>query len=132
MLGGEKGRQTRERRKGQEARTFELKLDKSKVSEGRLNTLRRLFLEAKWFTNYVIAKGITNLKSHADYKVNNEFQDREICVLSSQMRQAIIKRLQNNVRGLAKLKEKGMKVGKIRFRKSVHYLFDAVRRNVQD
>ena len=49
-------------------RTFELKLDK-KISRKRLELLLRLFLEAKWFTNYFIANGIANL-SHRDYKLN--------------------------------------------------------------
>jgi len=36
------------------------------------------------------------------------------------MKQALIKRLQDNVRGLAELKKKGVKVGKIKFVKAVH------------
>jgi hypothetical protein len=123
----EKRKQTLLRRKSQEAKTFELKLDKSKISKTKLAILNRLFLEAKWFTNYIIAKGILNFKPHADYKVKtvpvkvcNTFQEREIQVLSSQMKQALIKRLQDNVRGLAELKKKGVKVGKIKFLKAVH------------
>jgi len=88
--------------------------------------LLRLFLEAKWFTNCFIANGIANL-SHRDYKlktvpvkVDDDFQEREICALSSQMKQALIKRLQDNVRGLAELKKKGVKVGGIKFKKAVH------------
>jgi len=41
-------------------------------------------------------------------------------VLSSQIKQALIKRLKDNVRGLAELKKKGVKVGKIKFVKAVH------------
>jgi len=51
-------------------RTFELKLDRSKISRERLDLLLRLFLEAKWFTNYFIANGIANL-SHREYKVDS-------------------------------------------------------------
>jgi len=65
----EKRKQTLLRRKTKEAKTFELKLDKSKISKTKLAILNRLFLEAKWFTNYIIANGILNFKSHADYKV---------------------------------------------------------------
>jgi len=65
----EKRKQTLLRRKSQEAKTFELKLDKSKISKTKLAILNRLFLEAKWFTNYIIANGILNFKPHADYKV---------------------------------------------------------------
>ena len=63
-------KQTRLRRKSKEAKTFELKLDRSKISRERLELLLRLFLEAKWFTNYFIANGIANL-SHRDYKVDS-------------------------------------------------------------
>jgi len=54
----EKRKQTLLRRKTKEAKTFELKLDKSKISKTKLAILNRLFLEAKWFTNYIIANGI--------------------------------------------------------------------------
>ena len=32
--------------------------------------MQRLFLEGKWFTNYMISKGITDLVPYRDYKVN--------------------------------------------------------------
>jgi len=64
-------KQTRLRRKSKEAKTFELKLDRSKISRKRLELLLRLFLEAKWFTNYFIANGIANLEPHRDYKVDS-------------------------------------------------------------
>jgi len=123
----EKRKQTLIRRRTQEAKTFELKFDKSKISKTTLAILNQLFLEAKWFTNYIIANGILNFKSHADYKVKtvqikvgDAFQERKIKVLSSRMKQALIKRLQDNVRGLAELKKKGVKVGRIKFVKAVH------------
>ena len=64
-------KQTRLRRKSKEAKTFELKLDRSKISRKRLELLFVLFLEAKWFTNYFIANGIANLEPHRDYKVDS-------------------------------------------------------------
>jgi len=89
----EKRKQTLLRRKTKEAKTFELKFDKSKISKTKLAILNRLFLEAKWSTNYIIANGILNFKPHMDYKVKtvpvkvcNTFQEREIQVLSSQMK----------------------------------------------
>jgi len=51
-------------------RTFELKLDRSKISRKEFELLLRLFLEVKWFTNYFIANRIANL-SHRDYKVDS-------------------------------------------------------------
>ncbi len=119
----EKRRETLERRRTQqEARTYGLKLDRSKASKSRLTLLRRIFLEAKWFTNHVIARGITTLESDKDYKVDRvpvkvgeAFEERELLILSSQMKQAVIKRLQDSLSALAQQKRKGMKVGRIRF-----------------
>jgi hypothetical protein len=54
----EKRKQTLIRRRTKEAKTFELEFDKSKISKTKLAILNRLFLEAKWFTNYIIANGI--------------------------------------------------------------------------
>jgi hypothetical protein len=42
----EKKKQALIRRKSQEAKTFELKLDKSKISKTRLAVLNRLFLDS--------------------------------------------------------------------------------------
>ena len=123
----EKRKQTLIRRRTQEAKTFELKLDKSKVSKTTLAVLNRFFLEAKWFSNYIVANGILNFKPHVDYKVKvvqvkvgDAFQEREFRALSSQMKQALIKRIQEDVMALSKLKKKGSKVGRIKFVKAVH------------
>lgn len=122
-----KGSETRVRRKNQTARVFELKLDKSKISNQKTGNLKRLFLEGKWFTNHIIAKGITDCVSYTDYKVDkvnikvgDKFEERDLNVLPSQMKQYIIKRLQSNVKTLQKLDKKGRKTGKIRYRKALH------------
>ena len=88
-----KGRETRNKRKMQTAKSFEIKLDKSKISKERMDNLERLFLEVKWFTNYMISKGITDFVPYRDYKVNkvnvkvkDKFEERELRLLSSQMK----------------------------------------------
>jgi len=125
-----KGRETRDKRKSQAAKSFEIKLDKSKISKEKLDNLRRLFLEGKWFTNYMISKGITDLVPYKDYKINkvnvkvkDKFEERELKFLSSQMKQYIIKRLQNNVKALHELGKKGKRIGKIKYIKSLHSIF---------
>jgi len=122
-----KGCETRNKRKAQTAKSFEIKLDKSKISKEKLNNLQRLFLEGKWFTNYIISKGITDSVPYKDYKVDkvnikvkDKFEERKLKVLSSQIKQYIIKRLQNNVKTLHELSKKGKKVGKIKYKKSLH------------
>jgi len=105
-------------------RTCELKVDKSHLSRETLETLSRLFLEAKWFFNNLIASGDV---FHADYKTKvvqvrnkeGEFEERELHYLSSQMRQEIVDRTKEAIRSLARLKEKGRRVGKLRFKSRV-------------
>ncbi len=48
-------------------------------------------------------------------RLRDAFGEKELRVLSSQMMQALIKRLQDNVSALAKQKTKGVDVGKIKF-----------------
>ncbi|MEM3197571.1 MAG: hypothetical protein QW431_06450 [Conexivisphaerales archaeon] len=74
---------------------------------------------------YIISKGISNSVSYKDYKdkkvnikVGDKFEERELIVLSSQMKQYLIKRLQNNLKSL--IESKGKKIGKIRYRKALH------------
>lgn len=105
-------------------KTYELKVDKSHVPEVTLETLTRLFLEAKWFYNDLIAKGDV---FHADYKATvvrvrnkeKKFETRVLQYLSSQMRQEIIDRTKDSIRGLARLKKNGRKVGALRFKSRV-------------
>ena len=71
----EKRKQTLLRRKTKEAKTFELKLDRSKISKTKLAILNRLFLEAKWSTNYIIANGILQTACGLQGK-NGSYQGR--------------------------------------------------------
>ena len=80
----EKRNQTLVRRKSQKARTFQLKLVNNKIPKTALTILNHLFLDAKWFTNYIVENGILNVESHRDYKlktvrvkVGDVFQERK-------------------------------------------------------
>ncbi|MEM3632528.1 MAG: hypothetical protein QXY52_06800 [Conexivisphaerales archaeon] len=55
---------------------------------------------------YIISKGITDSVSYKDKKVNvgDKFEERELIVLSSQMKQYLIKRLQSNNKSLIESK----------------------------
>ncbi|MEM3228557.1 MAG: hypothetical protein QW549_03135 [Candidatus Micrarchaeaceae archaeon] len=77
-----KGKTTRAKRKDQNAKVYEIKFDKSKISKQRPDALQRLFLEGKWFTNYIISKGITDSVSYnykvrkVNIKVGDKFEER--------------------------------------------------------
>jgi transposase len=118
------GKATRERRKSQVCKTYELKVDRSRLNLKSQVQLRRLFLEAKWFYNDLLARGDV---WNADYKrtevtVKNKdglFEARKLEYLSSHMRQGITEWVRIGIVALSRLKKKGHKVGKLRFKSRV-------------
>ena len=122
-----KGKETRARREMQEARIYKIKFDKNKISNEKLQKIKRLFLEGKWFTNYMMAKGINELVSYKDYKirkvevkVKDAFENRELNILSSQMKEYLITRLQSNTKTIQTLNKSGHKTGKMKYMKALH------------
>lgn len=111
---------TKERRKKQVCKIFELKLQN--LSKDDIELLDRLFLETKWFYNYIITDIKNRLKyesyklSEVDIKTPNGFEKRQLDHLSSQMKQGILDRIKQNLINLKKAKEKGIKVGKLKFK----------------
>jgi len=122
-------RETVKRHRRMVCKTYELKIDKSHVSKETCETLRRLFLEAKWFYNDLLERSRHGEQGifDADYKrrevlVRNKdglFETRELKYLSSQMRQEIIQRTKRSIYGLSKLKKKGHKVGALKFKSRI-------------
>jgi len=121
---GETLKRTKAKRENQVCRTYELKIDKSHLNAEAQKHLTRLFLEAKWFYNSLIAQGKLDRDGlwNADYKVQkvmvkrkSVFEERELRCLSSQMKQEIIGRAKDNIVGLFKLKKKGRRVGSLKF-----------------
>ncbi|WP_027720027.1 RNA-guided endonuclease TnpB family protein [Desulfurobacterium sp. TC5-1] len=114
---------TRKRRKRQIPRVYQLKLQN--LSKKDRKKLDRLFLEAKWLYNYIIAdienrltKDSWKLKQ-VEIKTPEGFEKRDINTLSSQMRQGIIERIKHSLKSLKKAKEKGIKAGKLSFKSEI-------------
>jgi putative transposase len=113
---------TKAKRKNQFCRVYELKIDKSHLNNETREHLNRLFLEAKWFYNHILAqKDIFNLDFDDKIKeipvmVKDVFEIRSLDCLSSHMKQSLIERTQDNIRGLHERKEKGYKVGKLKYK----------------
>lgn len=109
-----------ERRRTQICKSYVLKIDKSHLSATTREPLRRLFLEAKWFYNHILAQGDL---WNASYKIrrvlvkvkDGSTEERELKYLSSQMRQEIIGRARDNIRSLSRLKQNGYRVGSLKF-----------------
>ena len=49
-------RETRGRRKSQTCISYELKIDIFHLSTNKINNLNCIFLEAKWFYNYILSE----------------------------------------------------------------------------
>jgi len=112
--------ETRRRRKDQTAKSYTLKLDKSHLG-AKQQILKRLFLEAKWFSNYALEK-----QFKLDYKAKtvrvkagDHFEGREIS-LPSQVRQELLDRMRDYIKSLHAKKVKGYRVGRLKFKKAVN------------
>jgi putative transposase len=106
--------ETKERRKGQRPAVFQLKLQN--LSREKERDLRRAFLEAKWLYNWLVSDTQrlqlpANKVRKVEVKVGEVFEERELLLLGSQVKQEIADRLKDNLRALSQLKRKGHKVG---------------------
>ena len=115
---------TKARRRHQRCRVFTVKLDKSHLTTETLHHLRMLFLEAKWLYNHILAQPkvfeVDYKRSVVPVKVKDTFECRQLSHLSSHMKQSLITRTVDNIRGLARLKEKGRKIGGLKFKSRVN------------
>ena len=112
---------TLQRHRSKVCKTYELKVDKSHLSKETLGTLRMIFLEAKWFYNDLIAKGdvlhaVYNSRAVEARNKDGNSETRILQCLSAQMRQEILDRARDAIRGLARLKKNGHKVGPLKFK----------------
>ena len=113
----ETGKATRERRKDMLCRVFEVKVDLSRMSKSQRNDVNTLFREAKWFRNaYLADNGLSDKSRSVKVKVKDVFEERELTLLGSQIKQSIISEVKDSIRGLAVLKKNGHKVGALRFK----------------
>ncbi|PTQ55026.1 MAG: putative transposase [Candidatus Carbobacillus altaicus] len=114
---------TKERRETQRPVVFQLKLQN--LSRKKEENLRRAFLEAKWFYNWLVSDlERLNLPANkvgtVEVKVGDVFEERELVFLGSQIKQEIADRLKDNLRALSKLKQNGHKVGHLKPKKFVN------------
>jgi len=115
-------RKTEEKRKNQIAKVYQLKISYSNLNKEQKQWIDRVFLEAKWLYNYVVAdienrlNPQTEKAKQVEIKTPNGTEIREIKCLSSQMKQGILDRIKKNLLDLYKAKKKGMKVGKLKFK----------------
>lgn len=116
---------TRAKRKTQQAVTRELKL--VNLTPSQTEALTRVFLEAKWVYNHLVATSSWNTWDTKSKTVpvrlpDGSFEDRELKHLGSQVKQELTKGIQSSLRALATLKRNGKKVGALRPQRSFNGL----------
>lgn len=107
-----------------DVKCYELKFDVSRLSGEKLKKLQLVFPEAKWFYNDMLARGSPFDASPKRTVVTVLDKDknpteRTLEVLSEKIRDKIIECAKNSIYGLSKKKQKGQKVGKLKFKKHV-------------
>ena len=113
------GKATRERHSNMDCRVISVKIQENRLSKAKLERLYRCFLEGKWLYNAVVASETLTLDNTktVQVKVRDTFEEREITTLSAQMKQSVVDSAKTNVLSLSKAKEKGLKVGRLKFKK---------------
>lgn len=112
---------TREKRKSQRCKVYSLKIQTNKLSKKQRETLKMMFVEGKWFWNYIINFTETNDIKDVDLKIKSvkhfDKDHNEIIsdfnYLSSQQKLGLYKNFISNIKTLSTLKKKGKKVGRI-------------------
>ena len=116
---------TRTRRAKMECFTRKIKIDRSHLNNKQKEAIERLFLECKWLANSCIANErfdndyLKELDGKVPVKTPKGMEERPFLVLGGQLSQSVIRELKYNLKALAKLKSKGEKVGRLRYRKQV-------------
>ena len=113
-------RATKERHSNMDCRVFSAKVQENRLSKAKLEKLYRCFLEAKWLYNAVLSSTEDFPRSGiktVSIKVKDTFEEREIKNLSSQMKQSVVDSAKTNASNLSKAKRKGLKVGKLQYKK---------------
>jgi putative transposase len=119
---GENGLKTRMKRAKQICKTFRFKIDYNNLNKQQKEHIKMLFIEAKWIYNYLISQDDIysfnykdlNQVTHKDKNRNDIVSD--IQYVRSSVKQELITQIINQIKGLSKLKKKGHKVGKLRFK----------------
>lgn len=111
-------RETQARRKTQTCRVFQLKLQSNALNKQQAHILSMLFVEAKWLYNHALSQGVKDYTPGKSVVVKNrkgEFEERSFSHLGSQMKQSVVSGMLASLRSLKTHKDKGTKVGALKF-----------------
>lgn len=113
-------RSTKERRKRQRVLVRVLKVQRNKLSHTKQANIEMTFVEGKWIYNDALAsEDIFHYEPPRDeieVKYPDGFQTRKLSHIGSQIKQGIVQKQKSAIRGLAKKKANGQKVGALKFK----------------
>ncbi len=126
--------ETRLLRENQYCYVRELKIDQSHLNNKQLQHLNRMFLESKWLYNSIIQfhseftisklnQYDTKIKSVLVKNKDGIYESRNIDNLSSQIKQGIYETFKMSLSSLKSLKQKGKKVGKLKFKSEYNSIY---------
>lgn len=116
---------TATKRLSQRPRVLELKIVENKLTPTQAESLRLAFLEAKWLRNAALADGWKDYDTKlttVQVKTPKGTETRQLENLGSQVRQAVVAQIGQDIANLAKAKAAGMAVGKLKFAREVRSL----------
>ncbi len=115
-------RATKEKRHGQICKVYSLKIDESRLNVKQKESLKMLFVEAKWFYNHLLSQE-EDIFSYdcKDKKVITLDKDknqieRTLNFLSFGFRQCILQQLKQSIKTLSTKKKRRQRVGKLKFK----------------
>ena len=121
-------KETRERRKTQIIKVFELKINCHHTSKEDYKKLNDCFRQAKWVINDVIGSNDIFNYNYKDHRtVTNKDKDgneveRKI-TLQTGVHQELVNSVKTDICNLSKAKKKGIKVGALKFKKNVNRIY---------
>jgi len=117
--------QTREKRKSQVVKVYSLKVDESHLNRIQKEWLNKIFIEAKWFYNYVLQQEdifnpkIRNVRK-VQVKMLDHFEERELQYLGSHMKRGIHEHICDSIKSLSTLKKRSHKIGKLKYKSEIN------------
>jgi transposase len=118
-------KETRQRRKSQVCKVYELKVNCHHTSKETYAKFHQWFKEAKWVINDVIRSDDAFQYNYNDHKEvvhfdkdGNELKDK--ISIRSGVHQRLVQGVVNDICNLSKAKKKGLKVGRLKFRAEVN------------
>ena len=116
---------TRERRKQQSIKAIELKINCHQTSKDTFNKIDLYLKQAKWITNDMLAN-ISSIKEYT-YKEHrnitrrdrNKQEIKDVITMPSWLHRGVVQQVKTNIENLRKAADKGLNVGKPRFKSEV-------------